>query len=180
MSLSKDERTKIVRDHAKRNGGRFVAERFVDEVESAGPKHPAYAEFTWDDSKAARAHRTWQARMFAQGIKIRFTVETINADKTISIREVESPLIISPMDTRSENGGYVVFNEKNKQHRAELCSQAARDLTAWLVRYKFALAHVGVDDYAVESIIARLESGVNEPKPKPKAKAAARTSHARA
>lgn len=170
MNISKEDRERIVREHAKRNGGKFNPAVFRDEVERAGAEHPAYAWFTWDESEAARKHQIWEARMFAQGIKIQFTIETIGKDRVIEVREMEAPLAISPMEERRHDGGYFVFNPKSKQHQAELCQQAARDLTAWLIRYNFALAHVGMDESSVRTIISRLETGKKESKAKPKPK----------
>lgn len=162
MRLTKEDRIKIVRAHARKHGGKFEPAVFVDEVESVGESHPAYDEFDWNDSVAARKHRIWQARMFAQGIKVNFSVQQLGDNREMVIRETSAPLIFSPMQDRSEESGYLLFNEKNKSHIAELCDQAARDLNAWLTRYEYAMLHVGADVEAVKTLIVCLKSGSPE------------------
>jgi hypothetical protein len=169
MSISKVDRIRIVRDHAKRHGGKFVPASFVDEVQETGPSHPAYDEFDWDDTSAAHAHRIWQARVFAQGIKIEFTIQTIGADRKLQVRETQAPLVISPMNGRKDNDGYIVFNHQNQSHIEELCEQAARDLKSWLLRYEYAMLHVGVDTSVMNELVARLERGESPlPQTKPR------------
>ena len=58
VKLLRKQRAEIVKDFCLRHGGVYNPQTFVEEVRSTGPDHPAYELFTWDDTKAAREHRT--------------------------------------------------------------------------------------------------------------------------
>ena len=140
--FTKALRERIVRDFTARHNGRFDPAVFVEEVGAAGPSHEAFEWFEWDDADAAMAHRIEQARSFVQGINITFSVESVARGK-VTVRESAMPLALSPMSGRRDGGGYVINDPANPDHMAEFCGQAARDLEAWLNRYRAAVLFAG-------------------------------------
>lgn len=143
--FSKERRQEIIQDFCRRRNTDFDARLFEKEVREQGKKHPAWAWFQWDDGKAAGEHRIWQARQFAIGLRISFTVETVGREGPVMVREVKAPLLISPGGGRHAGGGYVLTDLSKPDHMAELCRQAGDDLNWWLRRYEGAAAHVGID-----------------------------------
>lgn len=158
--FTKALRQQIVRDFALRHGG-FNAALFVEEVRAAGPDHPAYEWFQWDDDKAASEYRIWQAREFARGIKVRASIEEISRTG-IRVREIEMPLIISPVDGRRDGGGYFLSDPNDPEHMAEFCRQAAADLERWLRRYSGAVAYAKGSTAAIERQVRALYAAVPE------------------
>ena len=139
--FTKTLRQQIIGDFAAEHGGLFVPSEFVEEVRATGPDHPAYEWFTWDTEKAALEHQIWQAREFAKGLIITFSVETISRKGTIKVLEVEAPFALSPVFDRKDGGGYVITDPTDPEHMKELCYQAAIDLERWLRRYAGAVAY---------------------------------------
>ena len=158
VKLLRKQRAEIVKDFCLRHGGVYNPQTFVEEVRSTGPDHPAYELFTWDDTKAAREHRTWQARMFVQGLKLVFQVEHQTPTGRIKIQERDVPLLLSPSSTRQDGMGYYIFDPNDPDHLEELRRQAVVDLKAWLVRYSVALDTAGLTGQPLERIISILES----------------------
>jgi hypothetical protein len=155
-TYTKALRQEIIKDFAARHDGHYDPIAFVGEVKAAGPVHPAYAWFEWDQKAAAREHNIWQARMFAQGLKIVFTIEEIrhNVPVTITYRP---PQLISPIDTRHENGGYVALDLDDQEGMAELGRQAATALRSWLARYGVCLAGIGETGEMFDRVIEKLD-----------------------
>lgn len=149
-------RQQIIREFCDRHGGDFDAREFEKEVRETGPSHPAFDWFQWDDAKAALEYRVEQARAFAQGLRISFKVEEIGRRGKLKIREIEAPLVLSPLDNRSNGGGYFLLDKDNPEHMAELCRQARADLILWLGRYSAALAYAGGSVDLIENQIAAL------------------------
>src|SRR3546814_9286039 len=71
------QRQGIIRDFAVRHNGFYNPRLFVEEVLAEGPDHPAHGWFEWDSDRAAHEHRIWQAREFAKGLRVVFTVEEV-------------------------------------------------------------------------------------------------------
>lgn len=161
MRFTKEQRQKIVRDFAVRHNGHFNPRLFLDEVRKEGEGHPAFGWFTWDKDKAAQEYQLWQAREFASGLVVSFSIEEIGRDKSIKVREVTAPFALSAMDGRSKGGGYVVTNPNDPAHMRELCQQAATDLRRWLNRYEAAIAHVGGSPASMRKQLALLEASGN-------------------
>ena len=157
-NFTKQLRQKIIRDFCARRNSEFDAAEFVKEVRETGADHPAYKWFEWDDEIAADEHRLYQARSFATGLRVSFSVEEIGRTGTIRVREVEMPLVISPMAGRDGGGGYYLVDRNNPEHMAEYCRQAATDLGRWLRRYEAALLHVGGSVASIERQLRLLES----------------------
>ena len=155
--LTKEQRQDIVRDFAGRHHGLFTPSSFVAEVRKAGRKHPAYGWFTWDRNKAAFEHHVWQAREFAIGLRIRFTVEEIGRNRKIRVRERVLPFAISPVETRREGGGYYITDPDNPEHMAEHCRQAAVALRTWLNRYSAVIAYTGGSLRVIERVLKLIE-----------------------
>lgn len=162
--FTKEQRQKIVEDFAKEHGGIFDAGAFLSEVSQVGKAHDAYAWFTWDDNKAAREHRLNEAREFAQGLRIRFEIETIERG-SMKIVSATAPLVLSPVEGRASGGGYHLTDANDPAHVAELCRQAAQQLRWFVVRYQLAIAVAGVDAPAIERALAKLDaaSSVRQP-----------------
>jgi len=154
--FTKEKRQEIISDFAALHNGLFNAATFVETVEKAGRDHPAYDWFTWDQERAASEYRVWQAREFARGLRVRYSVEEIRRDKIrVSVRAM--PFVISPVESRREGGGYYVADHTRPEHMSEYCRQAAVALRTWLHRYGAAAAHAGGSRRAVERLISQLE-----------------------
>jgi len=158
IRLLRKQRAEIIKDFCLRHGGVYNPHAFVEEVRSTGPDHPAYDFFEWDDTKAANEHRTWQARMFVQGLKLVFQIEHQTPTGRIKIQERDVPLLLSPSSTRQDGMGYYMFDPDDPDHLEELRRQAVVDLKAWLVRYSVALDAAGLTALPLERIVAVLES----------------------
>ena len=161
--FTQKDREKIIRAFTETHGGVFDPAVFVKEVEAKGAKHPAHGWFEWDTDEAARQYRLEQARSFARGIRINFTVQEVSGGK-ISIRETLVPMMLSPVDGRQRGGGYIATENGNPEHLAELCLQASRDLEAWLRRYAGAVAACGGNQWAVEHLVAQLRAATALPR----------------
>ena len=155
--FTKEQRQEIVREFAIRHNGQYDPKLFLQEVRATGPDHPAYEWFTWDDDKAAREYRFWQARQFARDLKVTFNVENVGGRKNFSVKSVEVPLVHSPTDGRDDGGGYVLTDVGNEAHMQELCRQGAHALSAWLRRYKGAVEYAGGDVLQIERQLKALE-----------------------
>lgn len=162
--FTKALRQQIVREFAVRHNGYFNPSLFLEEVRANGPDHPAHEWFQWDDDKAAREHRLWQAREFAKDLKVTFEVEEVGRNKAIKITEQEAPMVISPGSGRNSGGGYFLTDPDNPEHMAEHCRQAAVALRSWLRRYESAVKYAGGSVAALERSAAALEkaSAVDE------------------
>lgn len=155
---SKVRRQAIVQEFAGRHNGQYDPSLFLAEVEEKGPEHPAHGWFEWDSEKAVREYHLWQARVFASGLRVAFTVESIGRTGTISVRESEMPMVLSSMDGRRTGGGYFLVDTDNPEHMAEHCRQAATSLRGWLDRYKSALDYSGANASMIEKALRSLDS----------------------
>lgn len=155
--LTKDKRQEIIREFASRHNGTYMPALFVEEVRGT-PDHPAYGWFDWDPGKAAHEHWLWQAREFASGLMVKFSIETIGRNEAIRVREVEMPFALSPMEYRRSGGGYYLLDPDNPGHMAELCGQAATALSSWVNRYRGAVEHAGGSVAAIERQLKLLEA----------------------
>ena len=91
--FTKKLRQDIVNDYIAEHGA-FNASEFVDYVREQGASHPAFDWFEWDDEKCAERYRVGQARDFVSGLKVSFSVETVQRSG-VSVRVVESPMLVS-------------------------------------------------------------------------------------
>jgi len=156
--MLRKERAEIVKDFCLRHGGVYNPQTFVEEVRSTGPDHPAYNHFTWNDTEAAHKQRTWEARMFVQGLKLEYKIEHLTPTGKIKVQERDVPLLLSPSETRQDGMGYYMFDPDDPEHLEELRRQAVVDLKAWVVRYAVALDSAGLTKQPLERIISILES----------------------
>lgn len=160
--FTKALRQQIVREFAVRHNGQYNPHLFVEEVRAQGENHPAHAWFQWDRDKAAGEYWLWQAREFASGLTVSFKIEEIGKNRKITIREIEAPLVQSPMDGRRDGGGYELFDPENPEHMTELCRQAAVSLTTWFTRYRGAIQHAGGSVGSVEKLLKLLQAASPE------------------
>lgn len=156
--FTKALREQIVREFTARHNGQYNPALFLEGVGAKGVDHPAYEWFEWNDDRAAEQYRVEQARAFARDIRVAFTVEEIGRNKAVTIREVEAPLMISPLTGRRHGGGYVVLDPARPEDMAELCRQAACDLEAWLSRHQAALLYARGSSEAIERQIKLLNA----------------------
>lgn len=140
--FTKALRQRLIREFAELNDGHFCPAAFVEHVKATGPDHEAHSWFTWDDEKAAHEHRLSEARQFASGLRVSFTVETARRGVVVS-SDRQLPFAMSPVEGRRDGGGYVIVNPDDPEHMAEHCRQAAASLATWLNRYSGAVEHVG-------------------------------------
>lgn len=155
--FTKALRQRLVREFADRNGGIYDPKLFEQEVRNTGPRHEAYEWFTWDEEDAALQHRLFQAREFAVGLKIVFTVEEIGRNRKIVVVERDMPFVLSPLDGRLNGGGYFLSDPTNEEHVKEHCRQAAASLRTWQARYGAAEAHVGLKG-SLERLLRALDA----------------------
>lgn len=156
--FTKERRQQIVEDFSRRHNGQFDPKLFLKEIEETGKKHAAYSWFEWDNAKAAKEHRLWQARSFAKDLRIHFTIEEVGRQGAITMKTSEMPMVISPADGRNDGGGYVQVDPNNPAHMTEHCHQAATALRSWLRRYQAAIVHVYNSDVLVGQIVDALDS----------------------
>lgn len=159
-AFTKELRQEIVREFAVRHNGQFDARLFFEEVSTKGQDHPAHGWFEWDKEKAAANWQIEQAREFARGLKVSFEIQEVHRDKSVSVRHVSAPLVMSPMSGRSKGGGYVLVDVESKDHMADLCEEAASSLRSWAKRYEAALAHAGAASTAINSALKALDGAV--------------------
>jgi hypothetical protein len=166
MAFTKELRQQIIEDFAKRHDGVYDPEVFVREVKKQGERHPAFSWFVWDDTKAASEHRLWQARVFAQGLVVRFKVEEIGRRGAIRIVESEMPFVLSPMEGRGEGGGYRIVDPHDPTHMAMLAGEGSVALRSWLRRYSAALRVAGIPvrviEHAAEAMERAAGGGIEE------------------
>ena len=158
MKFTKELRESIIRDFCRRRNDGYDAILFEQEVRETGPSHPAYEWFEWNDTDAAREYRVWQAREFARGITVKFSVQEIVRSGTIHVTEVTAPLLLSPLDNRSKGGGYFLTDPNNPKHMEELRRQGALELRRWKERFALVLPHVGMPLSALDKILEKIEA----------------------
>lgn len=153
--LTSRRRQEIVDQYCAANNGWVDPHHFAQWVRDQGPDFDAYSAFTFDVEEAARKRWADEARAFVSGLKIRFTIETIEGSSARFVTR-EAPLFVSPLDKRANGGGYYRNDPGDPEHLAELCRQAARDV-GWLTRrYALPLASIGADMEALEDLRCKL------------------------
>jgi hypothetical protein len=123
----------------------FVPGEFVDWLEGQ-PEHEVYdAFFGQGDAHAAREHRIALARRMASGIRISAErVERKTKSVTVNVQQ-RAPALISPIDGRTQGGGYVAFDAGSPEHVAELRRQGIRNLASWIQRYAIAFSEAELE-----------------------------------
>ena len=154
--IAKADRRSIIQDFMARHGGRYDPRAFVEEVRRSNGQHPAWTWFNWDDARAAEDHRIYQARVFAQDIVVKFSVEQIRRG-TVVVVSVEAPAFVSPLDARRSGGGYWSLDPSDPAQMAGFCAEAATSLQAWLRRYSGAVAYAGGSVVALQRQLLVLE-----------------------
>lgn len=154
--FSKRVRRQIVLDYCSRHDGEFDAEGFFQEVRKQGPKHAAYRWFEWDLAAAAYEHNVSLARRFVSDLRITIRMEEVRG-RSVRIREVEAPMLISPSSGWREGGGYKLVDGNDPLSMALLCGQAAVSLRSFIERYSAALLHAGITPEAVDKVAAALD-----------------------
>ena len=153
--FTKALRQQIIDTFLQTNNGWYDPALFVEWVRNQGAECPAYSWFEWDDEIAANKLRIEQARSFASGLRIKCEVEVIESGIGRSVTR-ESPMFVSPVDRRSQGGGYYRVDPKDPTHVAELGRQAAGHLKWFCDRFAVPLAAVGADMDALESLRSSL------------------------
>jgi hypothetical protein len=154
MKFTRAIRQQIVKEFAEQNGGCFDAALFLAHVREVGDAHPAWAWFEWDDDKAALEYRLDQARDFARGLKITFEIQEVHRGK-MRITQKSAPLVISPLQSRSNGGGYLVTDPNSPEHLEELRRQAAQSLRWFISRFEGVLDPRAMG--ALEGVLAGLQ-----------------------
>ena len=70
--MTTEEKARILRAIEKQNG--YLSAELVVRAAS-NPSHPLHGQFTWDDKKAAHAHRLNEARVLIHGVTVNMIVE---------------------------------------------------------------------------------------------------------
>lgn len=170
--FTKKLRQEIVDDFLSRHDGTFCRKAFLEEVRAAGPDHPAYKWFEWDDDRAADLYRLDQVSDFVRGLRITFRIEEIRHG---SIRLVarEAPSLVSPPDNRSNGGGYRPYDPNDPAAVAALAKEGASTLRSWIRRYGSLLDEVEADSLSAVAARLEAEAGIT-PKPAEEKKPARR------
>ena len=155
MRYTKAARQRIIERYAREHDGTFDAPGFVREVQG-DLEHEARGYFNWSDEACAFSHRTEQARKFAMGLKITFTVQDVETRRNMRVRTRTVPLLHSPIGGRKQGGGYQLTDANNPQHMAALCNEAATSLQTWLNRYGSSVEHAGGSKRRIERQIQKL------------------------
>lgn len=158
--LSRLERTEIAQAWIAEHGGVFDPAAFIRHVAETGEDHPAYSWFTWNDKVAADAYRLDEARAFVSDLRISFKVETIEFGP-FRVRTIETPLLVSPMDSRANGGGYIAVD---KTTLPALATEGATALGAFIRRYRGVLVVAGCDPEQLEDMRASLLAYANPAK----------------
>lgn len=130
----------------KRRKGRLLA---PDVVEAAkDPDSPLHDQFEWDDSKAAHAHRVWQARRLIVSVGL---IEDGDREPV--------QLYYSLSSDRASGGGYRDIRDivSDDELREELLRDAASDAA----RFKEKFQRIKHDLAEMFDAIDRLQSRVN-------------------
>lgn len=150
--FTKELRQKIINEYASKHGGKFDPAGFLKEVRLSNGTHAAWNWFEWNDGTAAEKWRLQQAAEFAQGLKIRFEVQTHSFE---NIKLVTAPAFVSPLSERSSGGGYKPFNPEIDLD--ELGRQAAQALITWFNRYEAVIVSRGLDRSDFDKAITVLD-----------------------
>lgn len=162
MAFAKKDRQRIIDSYLQSTGRNlFIAGEFIDWL-SGQPENEAYdLFFGQDDAEAARQHRIDLARKMASGLRIVAQVSHApDKGQVVQITTREFPAYVSPMGGRKSGGGYEPFDPESPEAMAELQSQGAQSLRAWLARYRGAAEAAGVDVTPIEEIVAQLSRDV--------------------
>lgn len=142
----------------------FDAHHFVEFVQKAGPEHPAYDWFEWDDSSCGVEYRAWQARSFRSGVTIKTSQPKLNGGGGTTV--CVAPAMISPLRNRRYGGGYYRFDPDNPDHLRDFCEEAHRSLKSWNERYELAISHAKIYQRSINNMLDKLEQASIKPKPK--------------
>jgi hypothetical protein len=157
--FTKKMREELIADYQAKTGANYVdAEQLMLWVREQGPEHPLYSWFEWDDERAGHLYRIEQARRLMRGLRISFTVETIERGSFT----VSAPRFISPTEGRSNGGGYVRTDPRDADHLASLGKEAAQALGWFMRRFDAVLTHVDADVEALKTLQAEL-AALSEP-----------------
>ena len=155
--LTRDDRQKILDEFVEKHGG-WDARAFVEEVRATNGQHPAWTWFGgFDVDKAAFEHWTQRAMQFASGLRVKFSVETIEHGK-VTVRYVEAPVVFSPLATRRTGGGYIALNRDDPAIMDAFCAEAASALQAWIDRYSAAVVYAKGSTAALNKLVGVLEA----------------------
>ena len=118
---------------------------------------PMHWEFTWDDAKAAHAHRLVEARDLHNRIVIVSVVSPCDNQPEAS-RSI--PIVVSLCEPQTQNTIHRSLEAvlSNPDERDQLLSQALRDLEAFQARYN-QLSELAVVFKAIRKITASHRSG---------------------
>jgi predicted TIM-barrel fold metal-dependent hydrolase len=95
-------------------------------MEAQPESHPLHNYFEWDNSKAAHAHRIWQARQLISCTVIIIPETNEKVTAYVSLREDRG------------NGGYRSMQEvlTDDELKAKMLKEALSDLEAWRIKYQ--------------------------------------------
>jgi len=152
--FTREFRQQVLDDFVSRHGA-YDPKLFLREVRESNGTHRAWSWFEWRDADAAEEHRLHQARLFVQGLRITFEVQT-DDPRVVTLRTVTAPAYVSPVDGRSRGGGYFETDPDDPGHMAELARQGATAMETWLRRYEGIFLARGGDPGVLRNVIATL------------------------
>jgi len=162
MKLNKETKQQIIDEYLAETGRNvFIPREFLEYLQDK-PEHDAHASFyNVSEAELAMQAREEIARKWARGLRLTLTIEVKHPDPKVSvvnIVQVEAPRLFSPMQDRSNGGGYVVLDAHDTTQQQQFKNEAANALRSFLRRYGLPLAQSGVDQSRITTIIAALEN----------------------
>lgn len=162
MKLNKETKQQIIDEYLADTGRNvFIPREFIEYLQDK-PDHNAHASFyNVSEAELAMQAREDIARKWARGLRLTLTIEVKHPDPKVSvvnIVQVEAPRLFSPMQGRSNGGGYVVLDAHDTTQQQQFKNEAANALRSFLRRYGLPLAQSGVDQSRITTIIAALEN----------------------
>jgi hypothetical protein len=124
----------IVEQLRKENNGNVTAEALV-QVASA-KRNPLHAEFTWDDTEAAREYRLVQARSMLRSFHV--VRDELKTDRPQRVYQVVRERVTDKAGTSRARHVYKTIDDimRDPDLRAEVLQRALRELISFRQRYR--------------------------------------------
>lgn len=100
-------------------------------VEAArSPRHPLHDKFEWDDTKAAEAHRLWQARVLISEVEVIIEVEgeQMRRNKYVNVE----------FENNGKGRGYITIEKalSTEEYRQQVLETALAELEYFRTKYE--------------------------------------------
>lgn len=157
MKLTKGDRQRIVDGYlAETSAEVFRAREFLEWLQPR-EDHPAWPVFFGrDEADLARERREQLVRHFVSDLRIRIRYSSATESGLVSFRVAEVPAFVSPLNWRAQSGGYRRVDGDDAL--ADVRSEGARALRAWLERYRGAFEVAGYDVTGLDAFLVVVDA----------------------